>query len=1438
MRKNTTFYLIKNISSNNFFFNNIYILLLFFFIFLPDLSYAAKVKWAQNGHEYELIISGLISWDQANSIAVSKGGYLVTITSAAENSFIVGSFGSSIIGAWLGGYQLPGSLEPRGGWTWVNGEGWGYSNWAGGQPDNNRNEVASGENVLNYWAVGSLGQWNDYHSSPGTWYGTASDRFIVEYPAPKPQIKSVKAKYKGYFHEKIPFSNDVEIKVDWKNATPKEVRFRLKRDHNITFSSVTATGDTVTKTFDMGNDFVSSITALGRLDRNYNTVEIIAVNSDNIESEPYNFTETESVPIYYCFYNAPRYGPKGCWEMTYEYIKFPEINLGDIDISLFGDIVSLKYKFLLEGLTINANIKSSGKGSFNSTNGGSINCLLGIKLINELNKTSVTATTPVLINNDLILFSKKGIALNVSPLTIRWSNLNPDINFIFPLGVIIDKFKKKIGELINKEQEPILKWMLAKIEKNITADLKAEFKIKDTFTLYRNFKEAYYLNQYNKYSYSLVSEPLEMDGSRNANIDIIGNLKFCNYKEFSCECGYYNSDNSHRTFNGNASDDYSTNVQDYFYLKILRDGIPYKEFRVGIPFLNSLNSIALQQVNGAQSTQQENSFMMNSSYSSPFQMNNGSISVANDIISNNYLSLENFNGKTIICYVSSDPLKNKWQSSDISYYFYAGGTGINGSIADNNSHSEFSPELSSDNSGNIICVWRKVKADNYIPDNLGDFLNQFEIFYSSYNIITNVWTSPVPITNNEHYDSNPKMRKSHNGKIMLIWEANENNISFSDNDSPSKIYFEIWNGSAWSSPNILLNNISSIRDYDFAYNDNEGIFVFSKDMDNDSETINDSEIFYCTYDGMNWSSPIRLINDDTFDKSVTVFYNTNRSLEIYWIKNGELVKVSDLSNGTYSKVFQDVAYQNISLLDYKIINDQNDNIALIYKDIVDNQFDIFYIYFSSEKNSWCLPQRITNDYEREINFSSKFDSEGNIIVAYNREISNDPNQTESNLYYFKKVIGNDLSIENLIFSEDNPADNQEITINAVVKNIGSININSYKVSFYNGDPDNNGELIEELNFDNEGLIAGSNKSVNVHWTPAFDSNPLYVYALVEWENETSEISLENNKIYKRLYYPDIAIDNCDYEIDNEGKILITASIHNNGRLPISSFNLKLENKSENNALLYTSSIENLESGSTYEFEYLWDLSNTIIGTDIYTICLVSDETNEVVESDESNNSATIYVLVDTDRDHISDWWEDKYGLDKDNEGDADIDSDNDGLSNISEYLHHTNPSLADTDNDGMNDGWEVNNSLNPLLNDTDLDPDNDGLNNGQEEQYKTDPNKADTDADGMSDGNEIKAGMEPDNAESLFKMIHCGFDSGISGVTLKWRGSISNPDLPYMIFWRDDILLPWNEVITDYDDIHDNDGIRTWIDEGDNNATIPRSVPEKSKSRFYKVIVE
>ncbi|NQZ07055.1 MAG: DUF4214 domain-containing protein [Algicola sp.] len=142
-----------------------------------------------------------------------------------------------------------------------------------------------------------------------------------------------------------------------------------------------------------------------------------------------------------------------------------------------------------------------------------------------------------------------------------------------------------------------------------------------------------------------------------------------------------------------------------------------------------------------------------------------------------------------------------------------------------------------------------------------------------------------------------------------------------------------------------------------------------------------------------------------------------------------------------------------------------------------------------------------------------------------------------------------------------------------------------------------------------------------------------------------------------------------------------------------------------------------------------------------------------------------YPQTDTDNDGLPDFWEVRYGLDHANAADAILDSDHDGLDNLTEFAAKTWPNKADTDDDGLNDGEELTVYLtNPL----DSDTDDDSMPDGYEVQYGLDPRveaseETDTDGDGVSDLGEYITQHAPNDASdkpSLIRTAHQSFESG------------------------------------------------------------------------------
>jgi len=121
------------------------------------------------GHWYDIVTG---DWFTAENNAVALGGHLVTINDAAEQDWLIATFGTKLH-YWIGFNDI----GTEGNWVWVSGEPVTYTNWMDGEPNNWAEEDVA---VMNWSRTDWRGQpvppfqWND-------WCFTCSNVGIAEW---------------------------------------------------------------------------------------------------------------------------------------------------------------------------------------------------------------------------------------------------------------------------------------------------------------------------------------------------------------------------------------------------------------------------------------------------------------------------------------------------------------------------------------------------------------------------------------------------------------------------------------------------------------------------------------------------------------------------------------------------------------------------------------------------------------------------------------------------------------------------------------------------------------------------------------------------------------------------------------------------------------------------------------------------------------------------------------------------------------------------------------------------------------------------------------------------------------------------------------------------------------------------------------------------------
>ena len=736
--------------------------------------------------------------------------------------------------------------------------------------------------------------------------------------------------------------------------------------------------------------------------------------------------------------------------------------------------------------------------------------------------------------------------------------------------------------------------------------------------------------------------------------------------------------------------------------------------------------------------------------------------------------------KIIVLYALHDTEKPWHQSMDIAEIVKDGANPWSISRITDDDSSEFSPSIHKDEANQIFAAWSRVDGDVSSAQSPEDIVPYLEIVASFYDSITSSWGTITQLTDNKVTDRKP-LAISFGTQKGILWIQNQGQAIVGNADSGDRLMYSAWNGSGWDTPLTLWSDQKGIIEYSFVSDDQgQGHVVFAVDEDGDLETNSDLELHYVATVSEVWQTAQRLTND-TIPDELPVLVNPGGNPILVWSSDGTIT-YSPLATWNPAAVYgQETLVGKAPSLDGISFPG---GAAITYATQSTDGMDIFASFYDTSLDKWSLPRQLTHDEHSESSLSLAFDGT-EIIISYLktqtlyedietelngevRIIENVPQPGRTDIYVLRHALGHDLAAdpESLIVDPVNPVPGTSATIQVSVDNRGDKVAQNVLVTFYDGDPDLGGELIDQTTIGS--IIAGGTQEIAISWVVPSDLNAHNVFAVVDPVLSFDDRDRSNNATSSWAVLSDLVLETSHIKEISDTEVAITSKIINSGVIPSGRIKVHWRLESDQGTEIGYEELDSIAADSFRECTFVWDKSDYESYDGSVKVYTIVDADNEVMEADESNNSHVVAVgnlaIADTDGDNIPDYIEDSTGCldpndaDTDDDGisDGDEDADHDGILGISD--NETHPCYIDTDFDGIQDGTEMG-VTEPVP-----DPDGDGALLGTDTgvfipdadpSTTTDPLDEDSDNDDLLDGEEdenhngrVDAGERDPNDES------------------------------------------------------------------------------------------
>ncbi|GEM_PF-2044737 len=602
----------------------------------------------------------------------------------------------------------------------------------------------------------------------------------------------------------------------------------------------------------------------------------------------------------------------------------------------------------------------------------------------------------------------------------------------------------------------------------------------------------------------------------------------------------------------------------------------------------------------------------------------------------------------LLLFTYDDAGKPTGKHQEIYYARWNGSNWTSHAPLTDNLNPDSFPVAAIDTSGKEIAVWMSAPEPDGLETGPRDVLPGFEITFSKYDTVGEVWAAPQDITANSYADLLPWFETLPTDDLRVCWIASATNSIPVWHDEEISPLLDMmaadWNGSTFGSPYVVASDLVTTSPPSVCRTATHEFLAYIEDTDYNSATADDRQVAARAREiGGVWGTDEQLTTDPNSYTAVQMATDSTDTPLAVWVRKMVSTTLPDETETSVDQLWfarwngsdwdsPELAIETDGIAEPKLIKNEAGKLILFWVSVSEEFSDIYYSVYDADLQAWGDPQQITHDQGAETMISLT-ESGGNILAGYvKRRIDlSDPNEPPvigaSDIYLLEHVPEKDLSVstDDISFDPYPVTRSASCVVSADIHLSGDFTVEDVLVRFYDGDPGDSGILIDSQTISS--MLPGQVALASASWQDPNDGQSHSIYVVVDPDDtipETDDIT--NNKASVILFKPDLRATNLSViGYPGSDTVLVGFSVRNDGDADSEAFACEVRKDSETGDVVFTSQIGSLDSGTSTSSQFTWDVAGETPG--ICTLVVIADSDDQVDEANDDNNTTSGQVPV-------------------------------------------------------------------------------------------------------------------------------------------------------------------------------------------------------------------